>query len=365
MTLTQLSVTDFRNIEKQTVAFSEGINLLLGQNGQGKTNLTEAIYYFARGKSFRGVSDAALCRFGTDRFAIEMRFRDAVREQTLSYTYCNGERVRRRNGVKIGRATEMLGHFRAVLFHPDHLQLVKGAPALRREFMNVALAQIFPVYAGIYSKYARALEQRNALLRAVQKGGEYRPLELEVFSERLSETAAELAAFRYRFVAELNEAASAIILSLSNNKEMLRIVYECDVEEGTVEQMRAAYLEKFSRDPMRECMAGVSLYGIHRDDLQIELNGTGARDYASQGQQRSIAIALKLAEGEIIKRNCGTDPVFLFDDVLSELDPSRRRFVLEAVGGRQLILTACESTGLEAAAMKVIKTEGGRYVEEG
>ncbi len=361
MTVKKIRAVDFRNIERCEVSFSEGANLLIGNNAEGKTNLLEAIYYFARGKSFRGATDRELCRFGTKGYLIELDFSGGGREQTLTYRFYEGSKLKKRNGALMEKASEMLGHFRAVLFYPEHLQLVKGSPSLRREFLNIAISQIDPAYIPLYASYQKILDNRNALLKIAGKGGYFEEEEFFIWSERLSEAAADIARLRYEYVDKIKEEAKKILYELSGQKEELCLSYLCEIPYSSREEMKEGYKKLFLSDRRREIAAGFTVFGPHHDDLSLIINGKGAREFASQGQQRSISLSLKLAEGEVSKKECGEYPVFLFDDVMSELDPSRRNFILSKLEGRQLILTACEDGGFRENGARVIKTEGGRY----
>jgi len=361
MTVKKIRAVDFRNIESCEVSFSEGANLLLGNNAEGKTNLLEAIYFFARGKSFRGATDKELCRFGANGYLIELEFFGGGREQTLTYRFYEGSKLKKRNGALMEKAAEMLGHFRAVLFYPEHLQLVKGSPALRREFLNIAISQIDPSYIPLYASYQKILDNRNALLKTAQKGGYFEEEEYRVWSERLSEAAARISYTRYLYVDKIKEVAKDILYELSGKKEILSVSYHSEVDFDSTEEMKKRYIDLFVSDIRREIAAGFTVFGPHHDDLSLIINERSAREFASQGQQRSISLALKLAEGEVCKRECGEYPVFLFDDVMSELDPSRRNFLLSKLEKRQLILTACEDGGFTENGARIIKTEGGRY----
>ncbi len=361
MTVKKIKAVDFRNIESCEVSFSEGANLLLGNNAEGKTNLLEAIYYFARGKSFRGATDRELCRFGTKGYFIELTFVGGGREQTLTYRFYEGSKQKKRNGAPMEKISEMLGHFRAVLFYPEHLQLVKGSPALRREFLNIAISQIEPSYIPLYASYQKILDNRNALLKIAGKGGFFEEEEYRVWSERLADAASSITLFRYRYVDKIKEEAKSILYELSGKKEDLSVSYISEAPFVSKEEIKNFYKDLFLSDIRREIAAGFTVFGPHHDDLSLIINGKGAREFASQGQQRSISLALKLAEGEVSKKECGEYPVFLFDDVMSELDPSRRNFLLSKLEDRQLILTACEDGGFRENGACVIKTEGGSY----
>ncbi len=361
MEIQSLRAVSFRNIERATVHFSPGVNLLYGNNAEGKTNLLEAVYYFARGKSFRGASDRELCRFGDGGFEIEASFLGGGRNQTLLYRSFLKEKVRKRNGAPVDTAGEMIGHFRAVLFHPEHLMLIKGSPEKRREFLNIAIAQNDPAYLTLYATYQRILENRNSLLKMAQKGGPLYSDELDVWSQKLAEAAARIVKKRYEYVAALAPPAAALLHAFSEGREALSLSYLCEIEEESVPILSERYVTLLRSDIRREVAAGFTVFGPHHDDLEITIGGHAAREFASQGQQRSITLAMKLAEGEVSNRLFGEYPVFLFDDVLSELDPERRRFLLSSLKGRQILVTACDDRDFGDGDAQRIKTVGGSY----
>ena len=369
MKVKELHLLNFRNISCADISFRDGMNFLLGENAQGKTNALEAIYLFSRGKSFRGASDTELLSYGFDAFALSLSFSKKDREETLFYGFEKkekAERVRKRNGILLSSQSELLGSFRAVLFSPDHLQMVKGSPSERRSFLNIAASGAYPVYLSLYARYNRILEQRNALLKELQKKGGGSE-ELSVWNEKIADAAADIYLYRKEYVKRLNIAAKEFMSEISGKKENLCLLYQNDISdfEGveSKESAAIAYLRVFSSQIEKEISLGTSQSGVHRDDIIILLNGKSARDYASQGQQRSIVLSLKMAEGEIIKQTCGESPVYLFDDVLSELDEGRRKFLLSGRGDAQFIVTGCEKSilGEYADGVNFIKVENGKF----
>ena len=361
MILSRLRAENYRNIISADISFDKGVNLLFGENAQGKTNALECIYSFARGKSFRGTADADLVRFGARGFSSEITFQNREREQTLFYSFFDGERKRLRNGVSMTKQTEMIGHFRAVLFYPEHLQLIKGGPSERRSFLNVAISQCYPAYLKLYADYQRILENRNCLLKFAQKGMLCDVSELESWTESLSSVAASIWIYRRRYIEKLSEFSSPLLSDISGKREHLSLSYESDAEGENEKDVRESYLSLFRQNKAKEISAGCSLFGVHRDDLDVKINEISARSFASQGQQRSIVLALKLAEGEVSKSLTGEYPVFLFDDVLSELDEHRRAYVLSDPGERQFILTACEDSGFDLHCMKMTFVSAGSF----
>ena len=363
MNLLTLTAQNYRNISSARMTFSPGVNLLYGENAQGKTNALECIYLFARGKSYRSAGDDNLVKFGEKGFRIGISFSSDAGEQTLEYRYYDGSRKRLKNGAPV-RLSEMIGHFRAVLFCPEHLSLVKGAPQERRSFLNIALSQCRPVYLKLCDDYNRILENRNCLLKEIQKGFHYDRDELFSWTERLSDAAAQIAAYRINYLNKLAPHAADLLSDLSGEKEKLALSYESEAEGETEEEIKTSYRRLFSEKTDREIAAGCTLFGAHRDDMEIKINDISVRSFASQGQQRSVVLALKLAEGEVCRDETGEYPVFLFDDVMSELDENRRGYVLRETGGRQVILTACEFGGFDPRSVHAIGVSGGTFTEQ-
>ena len=350
MQCNRIEVTNFRNIEHAQVEFDSGVNVLVGDNAQGKTNLLEAIYLCALGKTFRGAKDAELVRFGQEECSIVQHFSDSAREQIIEMQL--GTKARRRvyhNGVSLARTSQLLGNFRVVLFCPEHLSLVKDGPAERRNFLDVAISQLHPAYIRSLQKYNQLLKQRNSLLKLAETDRKTFDDTIELWSAQLAHEAAYIASVRYEYVKKLNAHVGAFFTGMSGERESVCVRYmgKAHVEEDMYadkEYCERAYQRLYMSHHDREIAAGSTLWGIHRDDLEIELNGKYARIFASQGQQRSIALAMKMAEGEISRENCGQEyPVFLFDDVLSELDAGRRAYLLGEIHDRQVIMTSCES----------------------
>ena len=364
MIIKKLYAKGFRNIENAEIEFSPGANILLGENAEGKTNAIEAIYIFARGKSFRHRDDKELVGFGKEGFRIGIEYSDADGENSLEYAYFGRERRRIKNGYRVSKLTEMLGSFKAVLFFPDDLSLVKAGPEERRSFLNIAISQIYPSYVNIYSSYKFALENRNAILKKASKGEYVDENELFGWSSSLAEYAAFIYLKRVEYVNRLRAYVKKNMLDISDGKEDIEIFYESNIEKGenlTKEEIKALYLEKLTSNTEKEKIVGTTLYGPHRDDIEILINGKEARSYASQGQQRSIVLSVKLGEGEVVREITGEYPVYLFDDVLSELDEKRKGFVLMGLRDKQLIITSCENIEKYIEGARVIRVKGGNY----
>lgn len=366
----KISYQDFRNIKDETLELSEGVNVLYGNNAQGKSNMLEGIYFFARGKSFRGAKERELISFGKEfaRLSLEFKREKDKYPVTLSAAIPqSGKKLIERGGAKLSSIREMIGDFRAVLFCPAHLSLIGGKPALRRNFLDIALSQLYPAYLDSLSRYNSALRQRNALIKEVQayKGAPPDMGMFEVYAEQMSHYGADIAKWRMVYMKSLGEHINALFDTMTNGRETPSLSYRSVTlvsEEGTDEtavdqnKLRTALLDNIEK----EIRYGATEYGIHKDDITVKLNGKDAKTYASQGQQRSLALSMKLAEGEMSKEIGGETPVFLLDDVLSELDSERRAFILSKLKDRQIIVTSCEPDLFQGGkADRMIHIESG------
>ena len=379
-----IDIENFRNIASASVDFTDGVNLLHGDNAQGKTNLLEAVYFTALGKSFRPVKEAELIRFGEDSAHVVNRFSDSVRAQTLSVRLFSGHgrRIVEQNGLKVGKMSDMVGAFRVVLFCPEHLSLIQGGPELRRSYLNVALSQLRPLYLQSLQRYNKILKERNALLkRAPDDMATFKATE-PLWSAQLAREAALVTVHRARYVRQVNdhvrECFADMMSRYEGGDELPELTYQPTLGSDWLEahgddpdlftdteRLEERYLELLTTRHEREIGAGATLWGVHKDDVRIHLNGRPARLYASQGQQRSLALAMKLAEGWVSAFESGGDmPVFLFDDVLSELDVHRRDYLVRQMRGRQVIMTACDPSAADfGGAVHLIHVDGGRYTQ--
>lgn len=367
MTCKRIKVSDFRNIESADVTFEDGVNVLWGENAQGKTNLLEAISYAAMGRSFRAMRDEEMIRFGAEVAEVSVDFTDSVREQNLTVRLGRGKRRRiEQNRVKVARVSDIVGQLRTVLFCPEHLSLIKDGPSERRSFLDMALSQLYPLYLRALQRYNQILKERNRLIRDYENDPKTFHETVEFWSVQLAHEAAAIAEYRQRYLTEVDRCVRECFAEMTGGEEMPRVEYDGSSGQAPeVYEDRAATEEKYrellTTRHARELGAGTTLWGIHKDDVKILLGGKEARLYASQGQQRSLALALKLSEGEVCRRVCGEVPVFLFDDVFSELDGNRRAYLREKLVGRQVIITSCEPSA--APSGRLIRVENGRFCE--
>ena len=365
MVCNEIRVRDFRNVERAEVGFLEGVNILLGDNAQGKTNLLESIYYVAIGKSFRGAKNAEIIRFGEKTCEISLDFTDSLRRQNITVHLGDGTpRTTMVNGCRAESLSETVGVFRAVLFCPEHLLIVKEGPQLRRNYLDVAICQLKPMYLRSLQRYNRILKQRNALLKKAEENRKEFSDTIEFWSLQLAKESALIAKERLLYIKKLDENARTYFSDMTGGSEIPSFRYVGTAHRDEDDYFDEALIEKSFADLLlshhdRETCAGTTLWGTHRDDIMIELNGKPARIFASQGQQRSLALAMKLSESEISEKMTTEYPVLLLDDVLSELDTKRRDYLLSSIKGRQVIMTTCEQVAEGNA--NVIRVENGRY----
>ena len=361
MRVNGISLHSFRNYGDETTDFSGGVNIICGENAAGKTNILEAIFYYAAGKSFRNCKDRELIRFGCDSAETEMLFDTPAGQKKMSVSYTKlGKRAIRLGQSPALKTREFMGLFRAVVFTPDHLSLVKGAPETRRRFLDLAICQSFPRYAPTVQEYNRILLQKNALLKTACAGGEL----LDIYNERLSLLAAVITVNRAKYVSRLIPAANGFLSEMSREREELTAVYrsQCGVCGGNQEEVKNAYRKLFSAHMADEREKGFCVRGVQKDDVSFYINGKSIRLYGSQGQQRSAVLAMKLAEGELSASLTGDHPVYLLDDILSELDNGRREFILSMLSGRQVIITGCGGEVYDIAGANRICVSDGKIL---
>lgn len=359
MIVKNLKTENYRNLENMTFYPSGGINVIYGSNAQGKTNLIECLWLFTGGRSFRGSKENELIAFGQNKANVELCFQTKEREQTIEFLIRGGKRQPVLNDVPKNSLSQIVGSFCAVVFSPDHLTLIKNGPDERRNFIDGALCQIKPAYASLLSRYKKILSERNALLKDIPH---HRELEdtLDIWNERLSVEGSAIAMQRISYIKKLTQPAISFYEGISSGRERLSLEYKMHYPANT--DMNKEEIENIILDTLRkrqndDIYCGYTTTGVHRDDLIVKINGMEARSFGSQGQQRSAVLALKLAEAEQIGENRGENPVILLDDVLSELDSTRRDYLLKELKGMQIFITCCEPF---VEAENIIRIENGR-----
>lgn len=353
-----ISYLNFRNIESARIDLEPGVNLFYGSNAEGKTNALEGIFLLAQGRSHRTVHEKEFIRQGESGAILRMVYADKIREQTLEMRFLGkGKKVCAKNGIYLKKMSEFIGNFRAVLFCPEHLSIVKNGPSERRSFADGGIAQLNPSHVVALQKYNSILSQRNRLIQGALRDRKLFDDTAELWSLQLSEVAEQVAATRAEYIRRIDSHVKEIMKDMTCGKEIPEIRYRKELS-------KEEYYRLFTENTERELRAGITLYGPHKDDIEILLNGQPARSYASQGQQRSLAVAMKLAEGEISMEDSGEYPVFLMDDLLSELDGNRSEYLLNAFTDRQVIITGCSKDSVSRFSGKgLFRVEKGRYTK--
>ena len=337
MNITSLELENYRNYKELSLDFDKGVNILYGDNAQGKTNVLEAIYLSATTRSHKGSKDKDIINFDAAEAHIKLLLnRDGLERRIdmhLRRAKSKGIAV---DKVRLKKATELLGLLNIVFFSPEDLGIIKDAPAERRRFADMELCQLDQIYLYDLNNYNKVINQRNKLLKDMAFYPEYRDM-IGIMDRQLLSYGKKIIDRRIRFTEELNAIIEKIHDNISGGKEKLRVAYACNTTTESYEEKLSASLEKDIRFK-------ATTVGPHRDDFIFYVNDTDVRVFGSQGQQRSAALSLKLAELELVRQITKDDPVLLLDDVLSELDENRQGHLLDSIGGTQTVITC---TGLD------------------
>lgn len=363
MYLSEITLQDFRNIQYLNLTPSDGINVICGSNAQGKTNFLESLYFCAVGRSMRGKSDQQLIAFDSTESHIRLSVRRSQRIDRIDVHLRRTEQAGRGhskgvavNGVPLRRLGELFGTLYAVIFSPEDLSLVKDGPVGRRRFLDMELCQLSKVYYYDLQQYYRILKQRNNLLKDIQKKPALQET-LFVWDEQLTDYGERIIAARRRFLMRLDEIAAEKLCQLTGGQDSLQTAYHPNCTEGLL-------AERLRKNIERDIFMGATQYGPHKDDISFAIDGRDVKTYGSQGQQRTTALAARLAEIALIREETGEEPVLLLDDVFSELDEHRQKFLLESIEkeGLQAFLTC---TGIEDSLRRYVDGENLFSVEKG
>lgn len=365
MYITRLHLENFRNYARLDLDFRDGRTIFIGQNAQGKTNILEAVYLCSCARSHRTGKDRELIRQGADSYRVELDFcRRPGLTETISIAYQDENKALNLKksreilyqGAKLEKISELFGLFHAVIFAPEDVFLVKEGPAARRRYLDLLISQIRPSYFADLQLYQHILNQRNKLLKQLRERGTRvsdAELYLSVFDEQFVACAARIVEQRQIFIEQIEAIAASALTTISEGREALKLRYHApsglNPRDG-VERLSGQLLERLRRSLDDDLAKGSTQHGPHRDDLEMSLNDILIRPYASQGQQRSVVLALKLAELKIIEAESGTAPVLLLDDVMSELDERRRANLQLALLDHQVLLTGTDADALGATA---------------
>ncbi|TWT00633.1 DNA replication/repair protein RecF [Planomicrobium sp. CPCC 101079] len=351
MRIDRLELLNYRNYESLDLSFSPEINVLIGENAQGKTNIMESLYVLSMAKSHRTSNDKELIRWETDYGKIKADVYRKYGKLPLEITLSKKGKSAKVNHLEQRRLSDYIGQLNVVMFAPEDLNLVKGSPQVRRRFIDMEIGQISPLYLHDLLTYQKLLKQRNHILKQNYGKKSIDDVMFDVYTEQFIEAAVKIIRKRYQFMDLLQKWAEPIHQGISRGLEQLQIRYQPISglkPEWTSEEMASFLEQKLAEVRKRELERGLTLVGPHRDELQFFVNGYDVQTYGSQGQQRTTALSLKLAEIELIKQEVGEAPVLLLDDVLSELDDYRQSHLLNTIKGAvQTFVTTTSVEGIQ------------------
>lgn len=357
----RLYLRNYRNFEQADLQFNPGLNLFIGKNAQGKTNILESLYYLGTGSSHRTNSDADLIRWGSDYFFLKTGIQKRNREAVISFGYNQLKKEIKIDSNPLTKISDLMGYFNIVLFSPEDLQMVKGNPGFRRKFLNLEISQVNPYYYYNLQKYKQVVRQRNLLLKEMRQKGnksENKRELLFVWDQQLVDLGSRLIKKRLEVTEKLDILARLTHRKITDGREVLRMEYKSSLGEISNDlksaEIKEIFLKRLQSKLNDEVNRGNTLVGPHLDDLELFINGINARKFGSQGQQRTAALALKIAELEFMRSEIGEYPILLLDDVFSELDSVRKSHLLKVI--KDKIQTFITSTDTDS-----VKEVQGKY----
>ncbi|WP_335871928.1 DNA replication/repair protein RecF [Bacillus sp. 2205SS5-2] len=366
MYIEELQLGNYRNYETLEATFENKVNVILGENAQGKTNVMESIYVLAMAKSHRTSSDKDLIRWDQEYAKIKGRIHKRNGSVPLELTIGKKGKKAKFNHIEQPKLSHYVGNMNVVMFAPEDLHLVKGSPQIRRRFIDMEIGQVSPIYLHNINQYNKILQQRNSYLKQLQIKKQTDQTMLDVLTEQFIGMAVKIVQKRFEFIQLLESWAKPIHSGISRELETLKIMYKPSInvsEELDWSKMVDVFEQKFASIRQREIERGVTLAGPHRDDLQFLVNDRDVQTFGSQGQQRTTALSVKLAEIELIHSEIGEYPILLLDDVLSELDDYRQSHLLNTIQGK--VQTFVTTTSVEGIDHSTLKEAATYLVEQG
>lgn len=350
MVIERITADGYKNLSSVDISLDRRMNIFCGDNAQGKTNLIEAVWLMTGCRSFRGTRDRDFIGFTKEKAEISVEFRDSLRTQRIDFAVKKSsikEKLITLNGVKIPLLSKLFGNLKCVVFTPEDLFIAKGSPDNRRNFIDLSASQLKRSFVYALNKYDDLLSQRNAYIKEIAFGrGNIN--DLDIWDMQLAKTGAYISVIRDTYCNNLNSYTKSLYNIITDGKENIDLYYQSTIYktlDGRTDhegELADIYYEKLKSSVNDDIKAGYTLCGIHRDDVAARINGLSVRDFGSQGQQRSTALAMKIAQAKIISEQTGEAPVMLLDDVLSELDAGRQSFILENIEGMQVLITCCD-----------------------
>ena len=352
MYINKIKLQNFRNYKNQEIELNKNLNVFYGNNAQGKTNILEAIFLCAFGKSFRTNKEKELICLEEEVLNTEINYQKSDREGKIRIAISNKKQIEV-NGVKIKKLSELLGNINIVIFTPDDIQILKNGPSERRRFLDMMIGQLRPNYVYNLNNYLKTLEQRNHYLNQIKE--ENKPEEmLEIWDEKLAEYAVNICKYRTEFIQKIKNKIVEIHSKITNEKIDIEYITECLNKEN--------YLDLLKQRRKLDIIKGFTTKGIHRDDFKVYINNKEIEIYGSQGQHRTAVLSLKLAELYVIYNEIGEYPILLLDDFMSELDESRRKSLIENINDTQVIITCTDKMELKSG--KIFYVESGKVYKE-
>ncbi|WP_300379684.1 DNA replication/repair protein RecF [Clostridium sp.] len=340
MYIKKLQMLNYRNYKTLAITLGKGVNVFMGDNAQGKTNILEAIYYCSFAKSHRTSRDKELVRWDEDSAYISLLVgKERLDKQIDINILRDGKKAIKINKVKVSKIGELFGNFNVVMFSPEDLKIIKESPGIRRRFIDMELCQLDSRYYYNLVQYNKILNERNLILKSRTLDKEF----LDVYDMRLAEFGHNIIMERYKYIDKLNLYGESIHKDISSGKENIEFKYICTVKK-TTENIKDSFYELLKKNRKKDMEKGITTIGPHRDDFSVLINSVDTKSFGSQGQQRSAVLTIKFASLKIIKEVTNEYPILLLDDVLSELDFSRKRYVLNSIRDIQTVITC---TGIE------------------
>ena len=333
MYIKKIKLENFRNYEKQKIEFDKNVNIIYGDNAQGKTNILEAIFLCSLGKSFRTNKDKELININKENANVEIEIQTTNREKKINLKI-EEKKYFSINNISIKKMSELLGNIYVVLFTPEDIGILKNEPNKRRRFLNIMISQLKPNYVYLLNKYNKIMEQRNIYLKQIKYENKTSDI-LDIWDQQLSEIGEKIYQYRKEFMEKINNKIKTIHLNTTNNKENISIKYKSNFSED--------FYEKLKKNRRIDIDKGYTSLGIHRDDFEIYINNQLVSVYGSQGQMRTSIISLKIAEAEVIYEEIGERPILLLDDFMSELDKKRIQGFFENIKENQVLITCTDS----------------------
>ena len=354
MYIDKMKLINFRNYECQEIQFNKNINIIYGDNAQGKTNILEAIFLSSFGKSFRTSKEKELIKFGQDKLMVEANFQKKDRDGKIRIEIGSKKQITV-NGIKIKKLSELLGNINIVIFTPEDINILKDGPAGRRRFLDMMIGQLRPNYVHNLNLYIQTLEQRNNYLKQIKELNKPQEM-LEIWDEKLAEYGEKVYLYRKEFVDKIINKMNDIHKKITDEKEELKIEYISNCSK------KNEYLKILNERRKLDIIKGFTTKGVHRDDFVIYINNREVGVYGSQGQNRTVILSLKLSELNVVYDEIGEYPILLLDDFMSELDEKRRKNFLENIENTQVIITGTDKVEISTIDCSLYNVQKGEIV---